>query len=339
MKTPISLGLPLLLAATAFFTPVTWAQPTPTPTPTPASLSYKFKLVDPPNANETSVRGINNEEIYVGDTATTTQFNSGTENGFVAKEWFLKQFSVPASWGATDTDANDISNCNVILGMWDVNTTTVSAAHGYTLDEHGFHKLPDITDPRFGSQPDWNGINKDGVIVGVVDTLVTFVRQGFILRHGTYTFYLAPGSVNTEFNGINDRGDVVGEVDGAVGTAGVLFRNNQYSQFQFPGSDDTVAYDINNEGDIVGSYTLPTDPISQDHGFLLKGWPNHPKWYTIDGNNPTYPNTTIRTINDEEDIGGILSGNGRQGTHQDLGFVAEPAPTPKPTPTPTPTPW
>ena len=315
MKTAISIAVPLaLLAASAFFSSAQMRTPAP---PAPNSLSYEFKIVDPPNANETSVRGLNNDEVYVGDTATTAQFTAGTENGFVAKEYFFQQFSVPTSWGAKDTDANDISNCNVILGMWD----TTTADHGYTLDEKGFHKLPDIPDAT-KQFPDWNGINAEGTIVGLDSPVGGTGNEGFILKKGVYTFYTATGARATEFNGINDKGDVVGEAfflsnDGI----GLLYRKGTFYTFQFPGSIDTVAFDINNRGEIAGAYT---DSNFQDHGFILRGFPEHPKFFTVDGNNPTYPNTTIRTINDEDDIGGVLSGNGPQGTHQDLGFIAEP---------------
>jgi hypothetical protein len=207
MKTAISIAMPLIMMASSVcLSPSQAIGGLPTPTPTPASLNYKFKIVDPPNAVETSVRGINNWEVYVGDTATAAQFAVSSENGFIAKEHFFKQFSVPAPFGAKDTDANDISNCNVVLGMYD----TTTGDHGFTLDEKGFHKLPDPGDPTL-TFPDWNGINKDGVIVGIVSPVPGTGNKAFVLKNGVYTYYLAPGAFATEFNGINDRCDIVGE--------------------------------------------------------------------------------------------------------------------------------
>jgi hypothetical protein len=237
---------------------------------------------------------------------------------------------VPKSYGATDTDANDISNRNVILGMYDIRSTDplVDGDHGFLLDEKGFHKLPDPDFTVYDRRPDWNGINAEGEIVGIAFNLTTFKNDSFILEDGKYTYYQGNQIVGTyrtlEFNGVNDREDeaVVGEVQDATGTShGVLFKGGKFYVFDFPGGFDTVAFGINNNGDIVGSYS---DPITfQDHGFILEDFPEHPEWFPVDNGNPTYPNTTIRTINDQGVIGGKLSTSAVVGRHTEVGFVAE----------------
>jgi len=315
-------------AALLLITPVVWAQ---TPTPTPGVKHYKFKIVNPNTNAETSVRGINNYEIFVGDTASEAQFANNTENGFVAKESWLQQFSVPKSYGATDTDANDISNRNVILGMYDIRSTDplVDGDHGFLLDEKGFHKLPDPDFTVYDRRPDWNGINAEGEIVGIAFNLTTFKNDSFILEDGNFTYYqgsqISSAYGTLEFNAINDREPeaIVGEVqDATTGTShGVLFKAGKFYVFDFPGAFDTTAFGVNNKGDIVGSYTDPVTFV--DHGFLLKDFPEHPKWFTVDSGNPTYPDTTIRTINDQGVIGGVLA-TGGFGPHTEVGFVAEP---------------
>jgi hypothetical protein len=328
MKPIVIKRLPLW--AVLLMAPVVWAQTplhTPAPSPSPGVKNYKFKVVNPPGAAETSVRGINNQEVYVGDTATEAQVVTFTENGFVAKDSTLKQFSVPASFGAADTDAQDINNRNVILGMFDIRHTpsqSTDADHGFVLDEKGFHKLPDPDTTKYEAFPDWNGLNNENEIVGTVVSIASGNGQGFILENGKYKYYTPPAPyVELEFNGLNDREAVVGEViDTNNNGHGVLFKRGQFFVFDFPGAAETIAFDVNNQGDIVGSYT---DATTRDHGFLLKDFPEHPKWFTIDSDNPTYPETTIRSINDEGDIGGVISVlSPVSGPHTEVGFVAEP---------------
>ena len=61
-----------------------------------------------------------------------------------------------------------------------------------------------------------------------------------------------------------------------------------------------------------------------DRGFLLKGFPEHPSFFTIDGRNTNFPNTVVNAINDDEEVAGKLSNDGPDGTRNQVGFVAEP---------------
>jgi hypothetical protein len=312
-------------AALLMITPVVSAQITPAV----GVKQYLFGIVNPNNNAETDVRGINNNRVFVGDTASSTQVANSTENGYQAQGNALLQFSVPQRYGARDTDANNISNNNMILGMYDVSG---DADHGFILDKKGFHKLPDPDFTKYDRFPDWNGINKQGQIIGIAFNLSTNVNDSFILDENKFTYYqgsqFSSTYGNLEFNGINDRvpASIVGEVQDRnlgnlginviSGTHGVLFRAGQLYVFDFPGATETVAFGVNNKGDIVGSYTDPN--TGNDRGFLLVGFPGNPKWFTIDNGSPTYPNTTIRCINDQREIGGKLSGG------SDVGFVAVP---------------
>jgi uncharacterized membrane protein len=322
-------------AALLMITPVVWAQtktPPPSPTPTPGVKHYRFKIVNPNNNAETDVRSINNGQIYVGDTATDAQYSNQSENGYVAKGTWLQQFSVPKSYGAVDTDANGISNNNVIVGMYDIRSNpfqTTDGDHGYLLDAKGFHKLPDPDFTIYDRYPDWNGINADRDVVGIAFNMSTFHNDAFKIEgNGTYTYYngsqVGPTYGTLEFNGINDKDAIVGEVqDATTGTShGLLFKNGTFYVFDFPGGFDTIAFGINNDGDIVGAYTDPVTFI--DHGFVLEGFPAHPEWFTVDNGNTAYPNTTIRTINDREVIGGKISTPATVAPHSEVGFVAEP---------------
>jgi hypothetical protein len=95
---------------------------------------------------------------------------------------------------------------------------------------------------EFLTFPDWNGINKDRVIVGIVSPVLGTGNKAFVLKNGVYAYYLAPGAFATEFNGINDRCDIVGEAFFPSTTSdgvGVLFRNGAFYSFSYPGARDT----------------------------------------------------------------------------------------------------
>jgi hypothetical protein len=50
--------------------------------------------------------------------------------------------------------------------------------------------------------------------------------HGFLLRHGEFTTVDAPGSIYTDANGINDRGDIVGLfIDGDGNGHGYVLRS------------------------------------------------------------------------------------------------------------------
>jgi uncharacterized membrane protein len=314
-------------AALLIITPVVRAQ---TPIPTPGVKHYDFKIVQG-NAAESDARGINTFRNYVGDTATDAQYNNQSENGYVVTGSSLRQFVVPKSFGAVDTDANGISNNNVIVGNYDVRSNPFNPAsdgdHGYTFDTKGFHKLPDPDFTVYDRFPDFNAINNEHDVVGTVFNTSLSHHDAFILEdNGTYIYYdgsqVGPTYGGLEFNGINDKDAIVGEVDDANGSHGVLFQNGTFYVFDFPGGVDTVAFGINNDGDIVGSYS---DPVTfTDHGFVLEGFPANPKWFTVDNGNTAYPNTTIRAIMDRDIIVGKLSTNAVVGPHSEVGFVAFP---------------
>jgi probable HAF family extracellular repeat protein len=97
------------------------------------------------------------------------------------------------------------------------------------------------------------------------DPLRGFLRD----RTGRFTIIDAPDSVYTTANGINDRGQVVGEyldADGAI--HGYLWDKGRFTSFDGPDGTGAALFDINDRGQIVGAYRDPIDPEIL-HGFLL----------------------------------------------------------------------
>jgi len=84
----------------------------------------------------------------------------------------------------------------------------------------------------------------------------------------SYTFspINVPGAVQTQVNGINDSGQIVGNYLAFTGTKyGFLLSAGNYTTLNVPGSTQTGAYGINASGQIVGFY----DMAGVTHGFLL----------------------------------------------------------------------
>ena len=84
----------------------------------------------------------------------------------------------------------------------------------------------------------------------------------------TYTTIAVPGARVTTANGINDRGQIVGDYTvGTNATHGFLRSNGGFTTIDVPGADTTRALGINNLGQIVGTYTVGTRRLA----FLLTG--------------------------------------------------------------------
>lgn len=78
-----------------------------------------------------------------------------------------------------------------------------------------------------------------------------------------------PGATNTQINGMNDAGDVVGfYVDSAQKTHGFVLKQGKFTSFDFEGATATQGRAINNSGDIAGLYTHDD---GLQHSFLYSG--------------------------------------------------------------------
>jgi uncharacterized membrane protein len=80
-----------------------------------------------------------------------------------------------------------------------------------------------------------------------------------------------PGSVQTEAQGVNDQGQVVGFYNASNGFLGFIWKHGSFDTIVVPGSFpfSTSPSGINNLGQVVGSYNGLSD--FAEHGFLLTG--------------------------------------------------------------------
>jgi probable HAF family extracellular repeat protein len=138
---------------------------------------------------------------------------------------------------------------------------------GFLRDKHGrFARIdvPGVTGPI--------DINDHGQIVGQfqytdycpnnADPLRSFLRD----RSGRFTAIHVPGSVYTTANGVNNRGQVVGEHLDAVGTIhGYLWDKGRFTTIDVPDAAGTSITDINDRGQVIGLYA---DASGMLHAFF-----------------------------------------------------------------------
>jgi hypothetical protein len=154
------------------------------------------------------------------------------------------------------------------------------------------------------------GINAQGDIVGWYFKLpvTECFTHGFLLSKGTYTDIDVPASLGaspgtTVAMGINERGDVVGTYNDAVGNIhGFLLSHGSFSTVDVPGAAGTYLLGISVQGDIVGwACCGSTGGFMLSHGTVTAI--NFPE-------SGGSPNTVAYGINPKGDIVGTDYSNG-----------------------------
>ena len=85
---------------------------------------------------------------------------------------------------------------------------------------------------------------------------------------GSYQTIYVPGSVYTEVQGLNNRGEIVGFYLEDDMFHGFLWKGgSDYTTIDFPGAQYTVLSGINDDGTIVGFYAFPDS--AADHGLVV----------------------------------------------------------------------
>jgi probable HAF family extracellular repeat protein len=92
---------------------------------------------------------------------------------------------------------------------------------------------------------------------------------GFLLDRGRYIKIAFPGALTTSANGINNRGEVVGEYRDANGRIhGYVWQRGRFQTVDAPGAAATTMFDINDRGQIVGTRLEPDGRTGR--GFVLE---------------------------------------------------------------------
>ncbi len=240
-----------------------------------------------PNISKIAVRSINARGEMVGRFLDS----SGISHGFFrSRGGTYSTIDVPASFGASGTDARGINDVGQVSGIYIV-PQTVNGVPNIQVP-HGFVRSADGTSFTEIDYPGAlatvvGGLNDAGEIVGgYADTPASgifFVPHGFTLRGGVFTtFDSACGTTGTFGHSINEPFTVNGSdstkanffnlqtEDGAPdGLSGFVMSpdGTTFTSIDFPatGERGTQVRGMNARGTVVGDYV---DSSDVDHAFL-----------------------------------------------------------------------
>jgi TM2 domain-containing membrane protein YozV len=194
-------------------------------------------------AGYTLVNGINNSGIIVG-TCCAILTSPGFE--YEPRTGLFEKLAYP---GAQLTSAEFINNEGLVGGLAEFGGNQVTAF----LFQNGIYtNLPSYP----GSVSTWpTGLNSNNQLVGYA-LMPDNSLHGFLYQNGAFQLLDYPGAPNTEANGINDQGDVVG-VYGPTGSTvllhGFIYLGGRFLPFDQPGcSSGTIPQAINKTGVVVG---------------------------------------------------------------------------------------
>jgi probable HAF family extracellular repeat protein len=170
-----------------------------------------------------------------------------------------------------------------------------------------------------GNQVFFEDINNNDEIVGnyftqPIHTVGPPPVTGFIYKNGVFQTI---GPAETVPHGINDAGQVVGQITQGSQIHGFIYSNGVLSLLDNPLATRTFARDINNVGEIVGDFISN----SGTHGFVYSQ--STGQWTTVDV--PGAMATFIYGINDlHQIVGAYVDGNNQ--THGFVGDIPPPLP-------------
>jgi uncharacterized membrane protein len=210
---------------------------------TSVSVTYNYASISFPGAPVTHANGINNSNVIVGSYYDSQYF----VHGFIYRAGKYTAVNFPK---ATMTEVLGINDNADIVGVYQLPGGL--NFHGFLRHNGSFTK---IDDPRAGFGTIAFGINKAGTIVGSYDN-----ARGFVYENGKYRTLNAPqlpGEPHqTQLNGINDQGWIVGQVFKGGIWRGFWVVNNQIHYIEAAGTTDSEATGINSRGDVVGCHDI-----------------------------------------------------------------------------------
>lgn len=244
---PLSVGLFLLVCASAFSQTTLNCNFTPLPLPGNFNIAY----------------GVNDAGSIVGDII----IGDGSAQGFLLSATRSNVFSIS---GATQTIPADINNLGQVVGSY---TDSGQVNHGFLFGPTG---LSIIDYPGQGQNPSTGvtAINDGGTIVGIFGIYFgTGSSQGsFLLQDGQFTPITFPDAVITNAASLNNAGEVVGvyatlNSDNSLFFHGFQWIAGLFTSVDYPGATSTSLTGINDSGTITGFYA---DAIGHNHSFILE---------------------------------------------------------------------
>ncbi len=278
---------------------------------------YTFTSIDVPNAVSTNARGISSDGTVIG----FYRDQSFTPHGFLRESDGNFQFPIDytnPSVTVLGTELNRIDpQGQTIAGWWFDGSFLI---HGLVMNLSNNTTVSfDFPSPGVLATIT-NGINRNGNISGnYVDG--TGNSHGFtanvncLAYASCYQSFNYPGGLQTEFGGINDADEIVGDYLAADSkTISFLFTGGNFAVLPEPAAPNVSARNINNLQQIVGSYgnAIPFFQVSSAasglfnapgslHGFVLN--PDG-SVTTVNFTGPDAQQTGIGAINDSRVIVG-----------------------------------
>ena len=231
---------------------------------TTVSVTYNYAPLSFPGAPVTNVNGINNSNAIVGYYYDSQYF----VHGFIYRAGKYAAVNFP---GATMTEVLGINDNSDIVGTYQ--TPGTLNFHGFLRHNGVFTKINDPS-AKIGTMA--YGINNAGTIVGTFDN-----EQGFVYQNGAYRTLNAPqlsGEPHqTQLNGINNLGAIVGQVFTGGIWRGFWITNNQIHYVEASGTVDSQANGMNGRGDIAGCHDVQAGFVS----FLATSAGKYPAQQTV----------------------------------------------------------
>lgn len=173
-----------------------------------AGAISSFTQIDFPGARSTDARGVNSDGHIAGDFVDM----SGVVHGFLYTGSSYIMLDVPS---ASLTMAIGINSTSQIVGAFD----DPLGSHGFLYSKGGFSTI-DV--PTAIGETIATGINDQGQIVGGYCTDIT-ACFGFLYADGSFSTVNVPGAYYTDVNGINNKGQIVGDFTAAGAVNGFLY--------------------------------------------------------------------------------------------------------------------
>ncbi len=247
------------------------------------TLTFKYKTIRVPGALTTTVGGINNAGVMVGQYLAKP---GGNPSGFMVSGGRWTHIRHPKG---TSTICKNINSSGAIVGNYqNSNNTTL----GFVYQNGAF---TDIPGPAGAKNSQAYGINDDGVIVGSYQDAKGL--HGFRLTGSTYKTLNVPGATATVATGINNKGYIVLYwQDSMDNSESSIWNGKTYKTIDVPGASNTLAMDLDNANDVVFQWF---DQLYHPHGALL----HNGTYYKF--NHPGGMGTYGLGINDESTVVGF----------------------------------
>jgi hypothetical protein len=209
----------------------------------PPSCDYSYAPFTGPSGADAQLYGINDSGTVVGTAAG---------QGFISQGGSFTMLNVPASFGATNTNAapSAIADNGLVTGTYFTGTPPDTVTHGFLYNNGQYSSF----DVQNGHATIPTGISSDGTVVGETFFVATAYPSDWIRKPDGTTIAFADGNIPS---GLRQPGDI-NDSDVVAATA----PNNQYVTWQ----NGTFTYHTlpstvtgkapitgnNNAGDVVG---------------------------------------------------------------------------------------